>query len=882
MIAAHEAATGRDRGLDWLRGPLRRLLLAYVTLFAAYTLLAPPDQPGKAAIANLGQMVTPTVATVVCWLVARAAATSRDRHSWGMLGAANALWVAAQAIWSYYELVLRIDVPTPSLADVFWALYYFLAFAGLMLQSAGAKRGVKPAVIAADAAMMTLAVSSLSWHYIMAPALRRAEDPLTALVSILWPLGDLLLVFALTSLVLQWLPARVPSHVCYLLAAAATDVVVDTAFAYLVVEGTYQTGHRIDALWPIPYALVSLAALASRARRQASPVCPTASPRPARPWARSLQMLLPYLSFPLALSTLHVAFANRRAGSPVDELILVAISISTITWIVLRHVFLLRNLDARTFELSILHEAATRLSCCATGKEVLTVGLELACEATRLPGGAVWIKRKDDGLELVSRRGWSSVQCSPLDDLPDRSARFRAALASGEPAVLRCSDLAGPAGRKAMARDLPEALLLIPLVAHGEVLGAFGLFVGKHVRADDPLGQVARAIASTMGVALENVRRYEDARYLADRDPVTGLLNHRTVHERLGEELSRARREARELSVVMMDLDGFKLFNDTYGHPIGDRVLREVATLLEAHLRTSDVLGRYGGDEFVAILPGSGIEEGRAMAERLRLAVAARSYSTPEGTAVPIGMSFGVSSYPLSGDQSQELIEFADANLYRSKELGGNRVTAGDGLDRLELRRLGTFGVLDGLVTAVDNKDHYTRRHSEEVTEYALAIARALGLSEETQRSLRIAGLLHDVGKIGVPDWILRKPGRLDDEEESVVRQHVLLGEMIIKDVPGLGEVIGAVGSHHERVDGGGYPRGLRGEAIPLLGRILAVADAYSAMTSNRPYRKALTPDEARAELLRCAGSQLDPIVVRAFVGLADLELPRDLLVSSC
>jgi HD-GYP domain-containing protein (c-di-GMP phosphodiesterase class II) len=178
-------------------------------------------------------------------------------------------------------------------------------------------------------------------------------------------------------------------------------------------------------------------------------------------------------------------------------------------------------------------------------------------------------------------------------------------------------------------------------------------------------------------------------------------------------------------------------------------------------------------------------------------------------------------------------------------------------------------------VQTVDHKDRYTRKHSEEVTRWALTVARRLALSNETERALRIAGLLHDVGKIGIPDSILRKPGQLSSEEFEVVKQHALLSELIIKEVPNLGDVMAAVGSHHERWDGTGYPRGLQGDHIPLLGRILAVADAYSAMTSDRPYRKALTGTQAREELINGAGSQFDPEIVAAFLaGERDPGLP--------
>lgn len=183
-----------------------------------------------------------------------------------------------------------------------------------------------------------------------------------------------------------------------------------------------------------------------------------------------------------------------------------------------------------------------------------------------------------------------------------------------------------------------------------------------------------------------------------------------------------------------------------------------------------------------------------------------------------------------------------------------------------ELRAEASFEVLDALITAVDNKDHYTRKHSEDVTEYALWIAAELGLPEETMRTLRIGGLLHDVGKIGVPDEILRKPGRLTPEEFENMKRHPRLGELIVGGIPGMESILDVVRSHHERWDGKGYPDQLSGEQIPFMGRLLAVADAFSAMTTDRPYRKGLAFDAALEEIRANIGTQFDPIMAEAFL----------------
>jgi HD-GYP domain-containing protein (c-di-GMP phosphodiesterase class II) len=234
-----------------------------------------------------------------------------------------------------------------------------------------------------------------------------------------------------------------------------------------------------------------------------------------------------------------------------------------------------------------------------------------------------------------------------------------------------------------------------------------------------------------------------------------------------------------------------------------------------------------------------------------------------------VSLSIGFAIFPEDAVLKHDLLSHADAALYETKRLGGNGVHHVQEVTDEDLIMLGTsttFGAIQGLVYAVDAKDRYTRDHSDAVTEAALLLAEQLGLSTETCGALRIAGLLHDVGKIGIPDRILRKPGRLSPEEYKIMQQHVLLSELIIKDVPHLVDVLSAVATHHERYDGHGYPRGLRGEEIPLMGRIMALADACAAMLLNRPYRKGLTWPKVVAELRRGKGKQFDPNLVEPFI----------------
>ena len=358
-----------------------------------------------------------------------------------------------------------------------------------------------------------------------------------------------------------------------------------------------------------------------------------------------------------------------------------------------------------------------------------------------------------------------------------------------------------------------------------------------------------------------------EAEARADRDPLTGLLNHRAFHRRLEEESARAELTGTRLGVAVIDLNNFKFFNDTYGHLAGDAVLRQVSAALEEAVRPGDTLARYGGDEFTILAPSLSPDDDGALAERLRHCLDEQGF-TPNGTntAIPLTLSLGMALFPHDGPTRLDALAAADERLLRAKSGGDD-----DESDRHRAAltaSLQGFSMLDALVTAVDNKDRYTLRHSEDVLTYSLDIAQGLGLDQKTQRTLKTAALLHDVGKIGVPDAVLRKPGTLTDDEYAAIQHHALMGAVIVGAVPGLEDTLDAIRHHHERWDGGGYPFGLKGEETPLLARIMAVADAYSAMTTDRPYRKGMAPGRALDILAGGAGTQWDPVCVQAFLSV--------------
>jgi diguanylate cyclase (GGDEF)-like protein len=481
----------------------------------------------------------------------------------------------------------------------------------------------------------------------------------------------------------------------------------------------------------------------------------------------------------------------------------------------------------------------------------------------------------------------------------------------GKVARTGASALVKNAGPGQLAGVLPEsrAVLCLPITYAETLLGVLNV-ESRDENAFAPQDVlILNTLADLLATALHNSFVFQKLQQQSITDGLTGIKTRRFFWEALSSEWKRASRSGRPFSVVLVDLDKFKEVNDSLGHLEGDLVLARVGRLLEQKCRQSNVVARYGGDEFIILMPETGIEQAQVLAERLRLWLA----TDPTLEEHHITGSFGVASFPVHGFAMEDLIRVADAGMYVAKHAGGNQVSTSNAFgEGSAVQRQLVSGYIEGflqrehngpehleeLVTTLrklcgreDNADHKAMKeaieallraaelrelnaagHGEQCGHYAGIIARGLNLSPEESEEIIFAGRMHDIGKFFIPERILNKPGALTEEEFAAIKTHPIVGGNVLRAIPEIERVAEAVETHHEAFDGSGYPRGLKGENIPLFGRIVAVADAYVNMTSDRSFAPPKTDEQALAELGKMSGTRFDGMIVRLFARLLKME----------
>ena len=379
---------------------------------------------------------------------------------------------------------------------------------------------------------------------------------------------------------------------------------------------------------------------------------------------------------------------------------------------------------------------------------------------------------------------------------------------------------------------------------------------------------------------------------LATFDRLTGVANRSALLAALFAEVERAGRYDRPLSVAFVDIDHFKAVNDSYGHAAGDLVLRGVAQTLGANLRASDMIGRYGGEEFMLILTETGVDEGAVLMEKLRTLVQREHFAVEGNLDLSVTISIGIAGGSGTLLRAESLVRDADAAMYSAKSLGRNQtyifaepdddarvprapISSAGRARAVEIGRQARNAATAALAAYILPLPHYRGQPSPLIASIVVEIGRQLQLPDAELDRIQVAALLHDVGKVAIPEEILEKPSALSTGEWRSVVQHPRIGQVILEQAAALKDSVPIILHHHERFAGHGYPYGLRGNEIPLGARIVAIADAYDAMIHDRPYKRAMTHDQAIAELRRHSGTQFDPDLVNLFCDLYAAHAPE-------
>ena len=425
--------------------------------------------------------------------------------------------------------------------------------------------------------------------------------------------------------------------------------------------------------------------------------------------------------------------------------------------------------------------------------------------------------------------------------------------------------------------------------------GAFS-YLEKPVNMDELKITIKRAI-KMQELTLKNKNLLNRLNELSVKDPLTGLYNYRYLKERLSSEFRRAQRYILPLSIIMIDIDYFKSINDTYGHQYGDLILKEFGQYLKSSSRTNDIVIRYGGEEFFTLLPDTNIEGADIFGRRLLGKLVEHVFDS-KGNRIKLKVSMGLVSFPEDGlDTDSALMDAVDKALHAAKDMGGNRLCTfaeiskkeisdsakkdeKESVEHLKERLLKMENRINqtllesiyAFAKTIEAKDYYTGEHAENMVSIAVEIGKKLNVSQKEIENLKHAAILHDLGKIGIPDKILHKKGKLTGKEFKEIKTHPRIGAEIIRSVHFLKEVVSMVLHHHERFDGLGYSSGLKGRDIPLGARIIAVADVYQALVSDRPYRKAYGKKEALKIIQEGAGTQFDPEIVKVFLAMSQLK----------
>lgn len=421
--------------------------------------------------------------------------------------------------------------------------------------------------------------------------------------------------------------------------------------------------------------------------------------------------------------------------------------------------------------------------------------------------------------------------------------------------------------------------------------GAFA-YIQKPVNMEEVIISIKKALR-IQKLSLDNKSLLNRLKELSIKDAHTELYNYRYLIKRLTSEIKKATKYSLPLSILMIDIDYFKSINDVYGHLYGDIILKEFARYLTNFVRRNGIVVRYGGEEFVILLIDANKKEAIKFGERLLSAIK-RHLFNPKGKRIRLKISMGISSLPEGGTRTESLLDSVDRALHDAKEIGGNRLAVFKGIRKTEKEIIKEGDKVDvdveklkeklskmetrvnqtllesiyAFAKTIEAKDYYTGEHADRTVYIVVKIGERLNLSGKELENLKHGAVLHDLGKIGIPDNILGKRKKLTKKEYGLIKKHPQIGAEIIRPIHFLKDITPIILYHHERLDGSGYPTGLKGDQIPLGARIIAIADVYQSLISNRPYRKAYSKKEALNIIKKGSGTQFDPEIVKTFLSV--------------
>lgn len=519
-------------------------------------------------------------------------------------------------------------------------------------------------------------------------------------------------------------------------------------------------------------------------------------------------------------------------------------------------------------ELSTVHNLATTLNASLCLNDIINSTVKIVRKLLDADGTALLLLKEIEGTEQMYVAGHCGEKVIPVDvDFNDGMCMN--ALLEGKGFVVGKYT---PIEHPVILRNYVDASSIVgqPIMVQGEKIGLIVAYSKESEYFADKDLMYLQTMSYQIGLALKNAYKLQATELKACTDGLTGLFDHNYFLDSLDNLLRTAGENDESVALVMIDLDDFKFYNDAFGHSVGDLILRTTAQILRQVTRTGDIIARYGGDEFAVILSNTNREQAQDIAERIRSQIAKITHLMDELCFLKkLTASIGVSTFPEDANSARELIDTADKAMYTIKR--GEKDRVGDFYSELEEMsstldeaEKALFDTIKILVGVLDSRDRYTWEHSRAVAKLSEAIAQELGASEDVISGVRMAGLLHDIGKIHVKEEILNKRDELSNQEWSFIELHPMVGANLLKPIAGFAPIYPAIYHHHEKYNGTGYPDKLAGKKIPLGARIISVADCFDAMTSNRPYRKALSVPDALKEILSHKGQHFDPDICDA------------------